>query len=150
MNWVTILKEVSPFLAIVVSLVALIAGPYFQTRAARKQALSVMREKWIYMFRDALVDLTTKLDVLHESTDDNGLIGTSEYTRYLTELSTLQNRIHFMVNSEEKIYKELLANINSAVCMVLQGIKDYQEFHKANDLIKLTGQKAVRMEWKKV
>lgn len=150
MNWVTTLKEVSPFLAIIVSLVALIVGPYFQTKVARKHALSVMREKWIYMFRDALVDLTTKLDVLHESTGESGFIGNSEYTRYLTELSTLQNRIHFMVNSEEKIYKELLNNINSAVCMVLQGIDDYQKFHEANDLIKSTGQKAVRMEWKKV
>ncbi len=74
MNWVTTLKEISPFLAIVVSLAALIAGPFFQTRVARKQALSVMREKWIYTFRDALVDLTTKLDVLHESTGRTALL----------------------------------------------------------------------------
>lgn len=150
MSWVSILKEVSPFLAIIVSLVALIVGPYFQSRVARKQSLSTMREKWIYTFRDALVELTTKLDVLHEFTGEHGFFGTAEYKQYLSELSTLQNRINFMVNSGESVYKDLLVNINRAVCLVLQGIEDYQEFHDANDKIKELGQVAIRYEWKKV
>jgi hypothetical protein len=150
MDWITTLKEISPFLAIVVSLVALIAGPYFQSKVARQQSLSMMKEKWIYMFRDTLVELTTKLDVLHEFTNEHGFSGTPEYERHLSELSALQNRINFMVNSGEDIYKDLLKNINDAVVLVLHGIEDYQKFHNANDKIKELGQRAVRHEWKKV
>ena len=150
MELIPILKEISPFLAIVVSLVALIVGPYFQAKLARKSSLSAMREKWIYMFRDTLVELTTKLDVLHEFANEHGFVGTSKYKEYLTELSSLQNRIHLMVNSNEAIYEELIKNINHAVSLVLHGIEDYNQFHEANEKIKELGQKAVRYEWKKV
>ncbi len=43
-------KEISPFLAIVVSIVALVVGPSITGRVSRAHSIAQMREKWIYAF----------------------------------------------------------------------------------------------------
>lgn len=153
---IDLLVDSAPFLAIVVSLVALLFGPYIAGRTSRQQTVAVMREKWIYAFRDCLVELTTRLDVLHEDVDENGVIGRvgSEYSEYLSvrrELMSLENRIRLMTNSAgEPECEELISCIEKCITMVLHGIKDYGEYHKVSDRLKVLAQQAIHDEWKKI
>lgn len=140
------LKDLSPFLAIVVSMLALTVGPYVSGRIAREQAIVSMREKWIYAFRDCLVELITEFDVLHESSPDHGFISTDDYEAINKRLRTLSNRIFLMVNSDEPRYKELLDAIEKVIVMLLHGITDYDKFHSMNDEVKQKAQEAIRCE----
>lgn len=149
-----LLIEISPFLAIVVSILALIAGPYISGVVSRKQAVAVMREKWIYAFRDALVELTTKLDVLHESSGEEGICGNSkyfsDYQKVRSSLKAHENRIRLMINTDEPLYGELMQCIENTISMVLHGIDDYSEYHALSAKLKIKAQKAIRDEWKKI
>lgn len=144
------LKGLSPFLAIVVSIVALSFGPYIAGRVARAQAVAAMREKWIYTFRDCLVELITEFDVLHESVPTEGIRADDEHKLILRQLRILENRVRLMVNAEEPLYKELIESIEATISMLVSGITDYNQFHALNESVKLNAQAAIRSEWKKI
>ncbi|MHB1334076.1 MAG: hypothetical protein ACYCY1_15915, partial [Sulfuriferula sp.] len=144
------LKDLSPFLAILVSMMAIGVGPILAGRMARAQSVATMREKWIYAFRDCLVDLTTELDVLHESCTEKGIVANGRYEETLKKLRTLENRVRLMINTDEPLYGNLQKSIAEAIGMLIMGISDYEKFHKLNDAVKRNAQLAVRNEWKKI
>ena len=145
------LKDLSPFLAILVSILALAFGPYIAGRVARAQTVSAMREKWIYTFRDCLVELVTEFDVLHESIPPEGILADDEERELiLRRLRILENRVRLMVNAEEPLYKELIESIEATISMLVIGIANYDEFHALNESVKLNAQTAIRSEWKKI
>lgn len=144
------LKELAPFLAIVVSILALSIGPFVNGRVARAQAVAVMREKWIYAFRDCLVELITEFDVLHESNSEDGIMVSEDYEGIIKKLRTLANRIRLMVNSDEPLYERLVSSIEETISMLVMGITDYDKFHVLNESVKRHAQAAIRNEWKKI
>lgn len=144
------LKELSPFLAVVASILALCLGPYISGRVARAQAIAGMREKWIYAFRDCLVELITEFDVPHESTDEEGIVSNDEYEEINKRLRTLANKARLMVSKDEALYIELLSAIEETITMLVNGITDYEAFDKLNETVKTKAQEAIRAEWKKV
>lgn len=147
---VTDLKELAPFLAVVVSMLALTIGPYIAGRVARAQSIAGMREKWIYAFRDCLVELLTEFDVLHESHPIEGLPADEEYETIIKRLRALTNRARLMVNTNEPIYDELLNTVERIVDLLMEGISVYEEFHALNAKAKRLAQEAIRNEWKKI
>lgn len=144
------LKDMSPFLAILVSILALTIGPYFVGRVARAQGIAAMREKWIYTFRDCLVELITEFDVLNESSSTEGIIADENCKSIHKRLRILENRVRLMVNAEEPLYKELVKSIEATISMLMTGITDYGKFHALNESVKLNAQAAIRSEWKKI
>jgi hypothetical protein len=146
----TDLKELSPFLAVIVSILALTIGPFIAGRVARAQAISSMRERWIYAFRDCLVELITQFDVLHETGPIDGLYADQNYDEIAKKLRMLTNRVRLMVNPDEPLYVELLETIEQTIGLLAMGIKDFDDFHKLNDKVKRLAQQAIRCEWKKV
>ena len=144
------LKELSPFLAIVVSILALTIGPFIAGRVARAQAVASMREKWIYAFRDCLVELITEFDVLHEIGPVEGLPADDNYEEISKRLRLLTNRARLMVNPDEPLYVELLDAVEQTIGVLVMGIQNYDEFHKLNEKVKHLAQQAIRREWKKI
>ncbi|MBI3481106.1 MAG: hypothetical protein HY016_12255 [Nitrosomonadales bacterium] len=144
------LKELAPFLTVVVSILALTIGPIVNGHVARAQAVAVMREKWIYAFRDCLVELITEFDVIHESISVDGIRASEDYDDIIKKLRTLENRIRLMVNSDEPLYESLLSSIEETVSMLVIGITDYDRFHVLNESVKRHAQAAIRNEWKKI
>lgn len=145
------LNDLSPFLAVIVSILALTVGPIISGRITHAQALASMREKWIYAFRDCLVELTTDLDVLHESCGEEGIVAEENYEEILRKLRTQENRVRLMINADEPLYQELMKSIEVAIGMLVGGIhNEYGRFHAANDALKRVAQRAIRNEWKKV
>jgi hypothetical protein len=139
------LKDLSPFMAIIVSMLALALGPHIAGQVARNQAVAAMREKWVYALRDCLVELTTEFDVLHETTDDEGLHAGDEYEVYLRRLSVLANRVRLMIDPSERTHGELIATIDEVVALLAHGIgNDYEHFHELNAKVKSLGQAAIR------
>lgn len=144
------LKELAPFLAVVVSILALTVGPIISGRVGRAQAVAVMREKWIYAFRDCLVELITEFDVLHESGPAEGIMADKDYEAIIKRLRTLANQVRLMVNSDEQLYETLVTSIEDTIAMLVHGIADYHKFHALNESVKRNAQAAIRNEWKKI
>jgi hypothetical protein len=144
------LKELAPFLAVVVSILALTVGPFVSGRIARAQAVAVMREKWIYAFRDCLVELMTEFDVLQEYSPQQGIVADDDYDEIIKKLRALANRVRLMVNPEEPLYERLVTSIEEAISMLVNGIEDYDKFHQLNESVKRNAQAAIRDEWKKI
>jgi hypothetical protein len=143
-------KDLAPFLAVVVSMLALTIGPFISGRVARAQAIASMREKWIYAFRDCLVELITEFDVLHEFVGEEGLMASDDYQERIATLRALANRASLMVNTDEEVYKQLMRGIEGLISHLLEGIKDYEEFHDLNAQVTTLAQAAIRSEWKKI
>lgn len=143
-------KDLSPFLAVIVSMVAITVGPVLAGKMARAQAVASMREKWLYAFRDCLVELATELDILHELCGEEGIVADENYEKIHKRLRVLENRVRLMINTDEPIYEALLTNVEEAISMLVMGISDYEKFHKVNDEVKRYAQLAVRNEWKKI
>jgi hypothetical protein len=146
----TDLKELSPFLAVVVSILALTMGPFIAGKVARAQAVAAMREKWIYAFRDCLVELITEFDVLHEISPSEGLQAGENYDEIVKKLRMLTNRARLMVNPDEQLYVELIETIEQTIDLLVIGIRNFDEFHALNKKVKHLAQAAIRSEWKKV
>jgi hypothetical protein len=144
------LKELSPFLAVIASILALIFGPLISGGVARKQAIASMQERWIYAFRDCLVDLITEFDILHEIGPTEGLPADDNYEEIAKRLRVLANRARLMVNPTEPHHVELLGAIEKTIDMLVMGIKSFDEFHQLNDKVKCLAQQAIRDEWKKI
>jgi hypothetical protein len=144
------LKDLSPFLAVIASVLALSVGPYLGGRVARIQTIAGMREKWIYAFRDCLVQLTTEFDVLHETIPESGIMATDECTMIVKRLRTLANTARLMVNKDEQLYIELLVAIEETISMLVHGIDDFDAFHKLNEHVKAKAQEAILSEWGKI
>ena len=144
------LKEISPFLAVLVSILALTISPFIAGRFARSQAVASMRERWIYAFRDCLVELITEFDVLHEIGPSEGLVTDQRYEEAAKKMRMLVNRARLMVNPQEQLYVDLIKEIERTIELLAYGIKRYEEFHDLNDRVKLLAQRAIRSEWEKI
>lgn len=144
------LKELSPFLAVIVSILALTIGPFISGRIARAQAIASMREKWIYAFRDTLVELITEFETLHEIGPSAGLPADENYPEIAKKLRMLANRAQLMVNPDEPLYRELMEIIEQTINSLVMGIKNFNEFYETNGKVKRLAQEAIRSEWKKI
>jgi hypothetical protein len=147
---ITDFKDLSPFLSVIVAILALTIGPFISGRVARASAIAYVREKWVYAFRDCLVELITEFDVLLEVAPIEGLQADESYAKTIQKLRTLTNRTRLMANANEPLYTELIEAIERAIDLLVVGIKDFTEFYKTNEKIKLLAHKAIQVEWKKV
>lgn len=144
------LNDLSPFLAVIVSMLALSVGPWISGRVAHAHAVAAMREKWIYAFRDCLVELTTDLDVFCASRGEEGIFVDEQFEEFLRKLRAQENRVRLMVNTEERLYRDLIHSVEAAIDMVIGGVEDYDVFHTVNEQLKARAQQAIRDEWKKI
>jgi hypothetical protein len=149
------LKDLSPFLAVAVSMLALTVGPIIAHRFARAQASAAMRERRLLAFRECLTELITEFDVLHEVLpilQDGGMMAAPGYEQHRRKLFTLMNRAELMVSPEEPSHVLLTEAIRDVVNMLLAGIdgNDYGPFHAASDKVREQAQVVIAAEWKKL
>lgn len=150
---VTFLKDLSPFLAILVSIVALVVGPVVSGRVSRALSVAQMREKWIYAFRDSLIELCTEFDMAPEMIGNEGIMGrdiTGKDWELMRLIRSQRNRIRLMVNATEPGYAQLIELIDKVIGLLENGITDYDDFYSNVEKIKGLSQRAIRVEWEKV
>ncbi|EGQ8190069.1 hypothetical protein SDD14_003504 [Vibrio cholerae] len=146
------LKELSPFLAVLVSIIAVTAGPFLSGRVARKESLATMREKWIYTFRDTLVELITELELESYAFNDDSIFADEEGEQLYKRLLAKTVRIRLMVNTGEDVYFKLTERLD----LFLMFLRDGSFTSGAGDSevllkeIKELSAEAIRMEWKKI
>ncbi|RTZ13362.1 hypothetical protein EJ063_20170 [Vibrio aquaticus] len=149
------LKELSPFLAVLVSIIAVAVGPFLSGKIARKESLATMREKWIYTFRDTLVELITELELESYAFNSDSIFADEEGEQLYKRLLAKTVRIRLMVNTGEDVYLKLTDSLD----LFLKSLRDGSFASKesgAKDLddllqeIKELSAEAIRMEWKKV
>ncbi len=150
---VTFLKDISPFLAILVSILALVVGPVVSGRVSRAASVAQMREKWIYAFRDTLVELCTEFDMAPEMIGNEGIMGrdiTEKDWELMKSIRSQRNRIRLMVNASEPGYAQLIELIDKVIGLLENGISYYDNFYSQVEKIKGLSQRAIRVEWEKV
>ena len=147
---ITDLKELSPFLAVIASILALSLGPYISGLISRNQSKATMREKWIYAFRDTLVELITELDVLAMHLGEEGIFADDDPEEAHRKLSLLANRVSLMINTDEELYEKLYKSIDKCLSGIFGGITDIPKYCDNIDVIKVLASEAIRHEWKKI
>ncbi|MDC5758317.1 hypothetical protein OPW41_11970 [Vibrio europaeus] len=149
------LKELSPFLAVLVSIIAVAVGPFLSGKIARKESLATMREKWIYTFRDTLVELITELELESYAFNDDSIFADEEGEQLYKRLLAKTVRIRLMVNTGEDVYLKLTDRLDLFLTSLRDGsfaskesgAKDLEDLLKE---IKELSAEAIRLEWKKV
>lgn len=150
---ITFLTDLSPFLAILVSIIALVIGPVVSGRVSRALSVAQMREKWIYAFRDSLIELCTEFDMAPEMIGNEGIMGrdiTGKDWELMRLIRSQRNRIRLMVNATETGYAQLIEIIDKVIGLLENGISDYDDFYSNVEQIKGLSQRAIHVEWEKV
>ena len=150
---VAFLRDLSPFLAILVSIIALVVGPVVSGRVSRALSVAQMREKWIYALRESLIELCTEFDMAPEMIGDEGIMGrdiTGKDWELMRLIRSQRNRIRLMVNTAELGYAQLIDLVDKVIEHLEQGISSYDDFYADVEKIKHLAQRAILVEWKKV
>ncbi|MFZ5531622.1 MAG: hypothetical protein ACOY4U_11320 [Pseudomonadota bacterium] len=150
---VEFLRDISPFLAILISFAALTVGPHITGSIARAQSIAQMREKWVYSFRELLIQLTTEFDMAPEVQDQDGVLftrGAPVDWEYMRKLRSYQNSVLLMTNNDDPIHKQLAEAIEKVIHNIFHGIKDYSQLYEHIELVKLLGHKAIEQEWARI
>lgn len=149
------LKDLSPFLAVVVSMLALTVGPVIAHRFARVQASAAMRERRLQAFRECLTELITEFDVLHEvllPRQEGGMLAAPNYEQLRRKLRTLVNRAELMCSPDDSSHVQLINSIEDVVSTLVNGIdgNDYRPFHALSDKVREQAQAVIAQEWEKL
>jgi hypothetical protein len=149
------LKDLSPFLAVVVSMLALTVGPSLAHMFARAQASAAMRERRLLAFRECLTELITEFDVLHEfllPRQDGGMLAAPNYEQLRRKLRTLINRAELMCSPSDPSHVQLIDSIQEVFNMLVNGIdgNDYGPFHDLSASVRKQAQAVIASEWKKL
>lgn len=151
MPTVETLKEITPFLSILVALAALAISPLITFSISKRQLVAPIRQKWIDELRNYISDFLSSSLHLIAITEAKGIFSNGEIDEdTYKKLLLIERKITLMLNPNEHLHNELLKQLRKALDEVEHGANDVLEFGSRIAAITEVAQKILKIEWVRV
>ncbi len=139
-------SEIISFLAMLVSLVAVIIGPIVTFKVAKRQIVSPIRQKWIDELRELISEYLSECEKLLVLGEDGLLNKEKTYTRLLY----LEQKLKLMLNPKEERHIELLGIFKKITEEIQHGVGNIIDFGGQLKGATEVSQKILKEEWVRV
>ena len=139
------------FMSMLVSLVAVVIGPFVTFEVARRQIISPIRQKWIDDLRELMSEFLSECERAIVIGEGLGLLNTENSDEALfKKLLYLERKLALMLNPREEDHVELVRLVRSITEEVQHGVGDFLQFGlRVADTSSLC-QRILKAEWVRV
>jgi len=143
-------KDYITLLSVLVSLAAVVIGPFVTLKISKRQIVSPIRQKWIDELREVVSEYLSECEKLLVLGKD-GMLNTEAIDEQLfTRLLYLEQKLKLMLNPQENDHNELLEIIQNLAHDIHHGQNDPTIFgDRMRDATKAT-QIILKQEWNRV
>lgn len=151
MSFVEIIKEITPFMSVLVALAAVILSPLFSGWIAKRQIVAPIRQKWIDELRDLITEFLSTAQTLVLVHETNGILNQDDFDKetYKAMLS-IERKLTLMLNPNELLHNDLMKYVRELLDKVDHGAGNTLEFGPVVQRITETTQKILKEEWVRV
>ncbi|HGZ6776634.1 TPA: hypothetical protein ACOLZV_004603, partial [Vibrio parahaemolyticus] len=150
MNIVELLKEVAPFLSVIVALLAVFIGPFFSSKMIRHQIVVPLRHKWIDDVRELITEFLS-IAQLKVTLCENGIINEENVDEdSYKKLLFIERKLTLLLNPNEELHAELLDSIRSLLDKSVHGPGNLLEFGPNVYEVTSLSQKILKEEWVRI
>ena len=136
-----------------VSLVAVVAGPVVTFKIAKRQIVSPIRQKWIDELREIISEYLSQCEQLLVFGED-ALLNTNgidnEKQKIYTRLLYLEQKLKLMLNPKEQEHNDLLNIISIITDEINHGVSNIIIFGNNIKSATTISQKILKIEWQRV
>ncbi|MBI5041444.1 MAG: hypothetical protein HZB57_09715 [Gammaproteobacteria bacterium] len=144
------LKEISPFLAVLVAFVAVFLGPILSAWIARRQIVAPIRQTWIDELRNLITDFLSTAQMI-AVVNENGLLNENELDKETyKKMLSIERKLTLMLNPNEKLHNKLMDLIRDLLDKTEHGTSNLLEFGPLARKITETAQAILKEEWIRV
>ena len=148
---IEILKDITPFLSVLVALIAVLLGPLLSSWIARRQLVAPIRQKWIDELRDLITEFLSTAQMIVVFNKTNGILNEEnvEKESYM-KLFSIERKLTLMLNPSEDLHNELLMSVRKLLDEVEHGVNNLLQFGPLVNNITIVSQKILKKEWVRV
>lgn len=143
-------SDIVSFLAMLVSLAAVVIGPIVTFKIAKRQIISPIRQKWIDELREMLSEYLSECEKLIVLGEDGLLNKEATDIEAYRRLLYLQQKLKLMLNPNEIKHIELLDLVESITEEIHHGTGDLMEFGGKLKGATVVAQSILKEEWVRV
>jgi len=145
------LKEITPFLSVLVALIAVFLGPLLSAWVARRQIVAPIRQKWIDELRNLITEFLSTAQMLVVVEETNGILNKEDIdTETYKKMLSIERKLTLMLNPNESLHNELMEDIRELLDKIEHGVSNLLEFGPLVRKITETAQKILKKEWVRV
>ncbi|MCL5795950.1 MAG: hypothetical protein M1579_00420 [Gammaproteobacteria bacterium] len=144
------ISDIVPLLTVLVSLAAVIIGPFVSLKIAKRQMLSPIRLKWIEELRELISEYLSECEKLIVLGEDGILNKEITDKEVFKKLLYLQQKLKLMLNPHEFKHIELLELIESITDEIHHGVGNLIEFGGKLEGATEISQTILKHEWGRV
>jgi hypothetical protein len=143
-------SDIISFLAMLVSLTAVIVGPIATSNIAKRQIVSPIRQKWIDELREVISEYLSECEKLIVLGEDGILNKEIADKDIFKKLLYLEQKLKLMLNPNESKHIELVELIESITEEIHHGVGNLIEFGGKLKGATEISQKILKEEWVRV
>lgn len=143
-------SDIVSFLAMLVSLAAVVIGPIVTFKVAKRQIVSPIRQKWIDELRELISEYLSECERLIALGEDGILNKEDTDKSTFKRLLYLQQKLKLMLNPNELKHTELLGLVESITDEVHHGVGNLIDFGNKLRAATTISQKILKEEWVRV
>ncbi len=143
-------KDYITFLAMLISLVAVIIGPIITLKVAKRQIVSPIRQKWIDELREVVSEYLSECQQLIILGKDGMLNSEQTDESLFTRLLYLEQKLRLMLNPKEDNHNRLLEIIRTLTEDIHHGHSNLLEFGATVREATEATQAILKQEWIRV
>ncbi len=143
-------SEIISFLAMLVSLTAVIVGPIVTFKVAKRQIVSPIRQKWIDELRELISEYLSECEKLLVLGEDGILNKEETNEEVFTRLLYIEQKLKLMLNPNEKRHIELLEVVKEITEEIHHGVGNIIDFGGKLSGATEISQKILKEEWVRV
>ncbi|MEJ1371037.1 MAG: hypothetical protein RPU61_07060 [Candidatus Sedimenticola sp. (ex Thyasira tokunagai)] len=143
-------SEIISFLAMLVSLTAVIVGPIVTFKVAKRQIVSPIRQKWIDELRELISEYLSECEKLLVLGEDGILNKEETDEKIFTRLLYLEQKLKLMLNPNEERHIELLKIVKEITEEIHHGVGNIIDFGGKLKGATEVSQKILKEEWVRV
>ena len=143
-------SEIISFLAMLVSLAAVIIGPIVTFKVAKRQIISPIRQKWIDELRELISEYLSECEKLLVLGEDGILNKEEADEKTFTRLLYLEQKLKLMLNPNEERHIELLEVVKKITEEIHHGVGNITIFGGKLKRATEISQKILKEEWARV
>ena len=148
---VATLKEITPFLSVLVALIAVFLGPFLSAWVARRQIVAPIRQKWIDELRKLITEFLSTAQMLAVVNESNGILNEDDIDKETyKKMLSIERKLTLMLNPNETLHNELMKHIRELLDKTEHGISNLLEFGPLVRKITETAQSILKEEWVRV
>lgn len=146
-------SDVVPLISAITALVAVLIGPMWAFRLARKQTVSPMRLAWVASLRIAVVEFLEIAEACRVRLRKGERISDDEKLEIIRALNRQQYLIQLMLNVDEPDHHELLASVHSVLNCIGQMSGDTdptsisEDMERQRDALLRSAGKVLKQTW---